>query len=144
MSPAIDSGIATGNSPFSYWPIFFNSPRSLGERQVNSSQFPSRRIPARCNSQSGSESKQRLSFHLALPRLFYFFFSQYASNAHGYNIRYASTQNLYKSKVPTTYNSGKQTITYTATITREILFDLKHLSVLNFSKKMKLRLLPES
>ena len=74
MSPAIDSGIATGNSPFSYWPIFFNNPRSLGERQVNSSQFPSRRIPARCNSQSGSESKQRLSFHLALPRLFYFFF----------------------------------------------------------------------
>ena len=75
-----------------------------------------------------------------MPRLFYFF-SQYASNAQGYNIRYASKQNLYKSKVRTIYNSGKQTVT--ATITREIIFDLKHLSVLNFSKTMKLRLLPE-
>ena len=52
---------------------FFSSPRSLCERQVNSAQFPSRRITAGCNSQSGSDSKQRLSFHLALSRLFYFF-----------------------------------------------------------------------
>ena len=140
MWPVIVSGIATGRLVVQLLAIFFNSPRSLCESQINSAQFPSRRIPAGCNSQSGSDNKQRLSFHLALPRLFYFF-SQYASNAQGYNIRYASKQNLYKSKVRTIYNSGKQTVT--ATITREIIFDLKHLSVLNFSKTMKLRLLPE-
>ena len=142
MWPAIVSGIATGRLVVQLLAIFFNSPRSLCDRKINSAQFPSRQIPAGCNSQSGSDNKQRLSFRLTLPRLFYFF-SQYASNAQGYNIRYASKQNLYKSKVLTMYNSGKQTITYTATITQEILSDLKHLSVLNFSKKMKLRLLPE-
>lgn len=85
MRPAIDSGIATGGLTVQLLANFFNSPRSLCERQVNSAQFPSRRIPAGCNSQSGSDSIQRLSFPLALPRLFYFF-SQYAGNAHGYNI----------------------------------------------------------
>ena len=70
--PQLFLGSLLGASPFSYWPIF-SSPRSLCERQVNSAQFPSRRITAGCNSQSGSDSKQRLSFHLALPRLFYFF-----------------------------------------------------------------------
>ena len=114
--PQLFLGSLLGATPFSYWPIFSSS-RSLCERQVNSAQFPSRRIPAGYNSQSGSDSKQRLSFHLALPRLFYFF-SQYASHADGFNIRYASKQNLYKSKVRTIYDSGKQTITYTATITR--------------------------
>lgn len=143
LRTAIVSGIANGDFAVQLLANFFHSPRSLCARQINSAQFPSRRIPAGCNSQSGSDSKQRLSFHLALPRLFYFFFPQYASNARGYNIGYASKQNLYKSKVRTTYISGKQTITYTATITRETVLDLKHLSVLTFSKKMKLRLLPE-
>lgn len=112
---------------------FFSSPRSLCERQVNSAQFPSRRITAGCNSQSTFIVSSRFVKTVL-------FFSQYVNNAQGYNIRYASKQNLYKSKVRTIYNSGKQTVTYTATITREILLDLKHLSVLNFSKTMKLRL----
>jgi len=48
-----------------------------------------------------------------LPNLFQDFF-QYDGNLHGYNTRYASKKNLYISKVRT--NSGKQTITYTATV----------------------------
>lgn len=115
---------------------FFSSPRSLCERQVYSAQFPSRRITAGCNSQSTFIVSSRFVKTVL-------FFSQYVNNAQGYNIRYASKQNLYKSKVRTIYNSGKQTVTYTATITREILLDLIHLSVLNFSKTMKLRLPPE-
>ena len=61
MRPAIVPGIATGGA-VQLLANFFNSPRSLCVRQVNSAQFPSRRIPAGCNSQSGSDSTQRLSF----------------------------------------------------------------------------------
>ena len=48
-----------------------------------------------------------------LPKLFQDFF-QYAGIVHGYTTRSASKKNLYISKVRT--NSGKQTITYTATV----------------------------
>ena len=44
MRPAVDSGIAIGDLPVSYWPIFSpvssNSPRSLCE--TNRTQFPCR------------------------------------------------------------------------------------------------------
>jgi len=70
-----------------------------------------------------------------LPKLFQDFF-QYAGNVHGYNTRYASRKNLYISKVRT--NSGKQSITYTATVLWDnIPIHLKELNVFNFSKQLK-------
>ena len=43
MSPAIVSGIVTGDAPFSYWPVFSrfhsNSPRSLLQKLTRSSFF---------------------------------------------------------------------------------------------------------
>ena len=49
-----------------------------------------------------------------LPSVFQNFFRHYTRNVHSYNTRYASRENLYKLKVRT--NSGKQTITYMATV----------------------------
>ena len=44
LRPAIVFGIGTGDSPVSYWPIFFLFPVTLPEvfAKVNSSQIPSR------------------------------------------------------------------------------------------------------
>ena len=69
-------------------------------------------------------------------------FFYYARNVHSYNTRYASRQNLYKSKVRT--NSCKQTIAYVATaLWDSIPANLKDLNVFNFSKKLKQYLLSE-
>ena len=122
MRPAIVSGIATASSPFIYWPIFFYSPRSLCEnRLTRPSSLLGEYRPGVTRSQVLTAHNVYRFVSLCQDR---FIFSQYAGSAHCYNIRYASKQNLYKSKVRTIYNSGKQTITYTATITREILFNL--------------------
>jgi len=76
-----------------------------------------------------------------LPKLFQDFF-QYAGNVHGYNTRYAPRKNLYMSKVRT--NSGKQSISYTATVLWDnIPIHLKELNVFNFSKQLKHYLLSE-
>ena len=102
--------------------FFFYSPRSLCEnRLTRPSSLLGEYRPGVTRSQVLTAHNVYRFVSLCQDR---FIFSQYAGNAHGYNIRYASRQNLYKSKVRTIYNSGKQTITYTATITREILFNL--------------------
>ena len=55
---------------------------------------------------------------------------------------YASRENLYKLKVRT--NSGKQTIAYMANVLWDsIPANSKDLNVFNFSKSLKLYLLPE-
>ena len=101
---------------------FFYSPRSLCEnRLTRPSSLLGENRPGVTRSQVLTAHNVYRFVSLCQVR---FIFSQYAGNAHGYNIRYASKQNLYKSKVRTIYNSGKQTITYTTTITREILFNL--------------------
>ena len=56
--------------------------------------------------------------------------------------RYASKQNLYKSKERT--NSGKHTVAFAASVLCDnIPVDLKNLNVFNFSKKLKRYLLSE-
>ena len=66
----------------------------------------------------------------------FFDFFRYPSSLHTYNTRYAASQNLNKSRVRT--NTGKQTISYKASVFWYIPSYLKNLTVYQFSKQNKL------
>ena len=69
------------------------------------------------------------------------YLSYLSNRIHGYNARYASKQNLYKSKERT--NSGKQTVAFAATVLwDDIPVDLNNLNRI-FQKKIKTYLLSE-
>ena len=74
-----------------------------------------------------------------LPGIFKDMF-KYAKSVHNYNTRYASNENLYKSRVKT--NIGKQTISFIATdIWSKVPTELKLLNAFSFNKKVKKYLL---
>ena len=76
-----------------------------------------------------------------LPSIFDCMF-KYANTVHNYNTRYASKQNLFKSKVRT--NTGKQTISFMAIdLWKDLPVYLKSLTTRSFSKKLKEHLLFE-
>ena len=76
-----------------------------------------------------------------LPDIFENYFL-YASNVHSYNTRYASKQNLHKSRVRT--NTGKQTTSYMAIdYWKQLPNSFKNLSTFLFSKNIKQYLLSD-